>query len=206
MTKSRFLLFILVLAAAGAAWYYRHLTTTPEYALLQAAKAAQTHDIAAFEKHVDVRSVADNLVDDVAAQADVLNDLFPGNAVRLGPALQLLKPQLAQTTRAQVRRYIETGSVEAAAQAQGPLGVSVLGAGGALFGSGGQFKGVKYTRRQADQAIVGLEFTQPRYDTTLVLEVQMRNQGTYWQATRIANAGALLRSVARLEKQRLLRN
>ena len=51
---------------------------------------------------------------------------------------------------------------------------------------------------------MGLEFTQPRYDTTLVLEVKMLDQGGHWQATEITNTGAILQHVARMEKRRLV--
>ena len=64
------------------------------------------------------------------------------------------------------------------------------------------FKGVKYVNEQGEQALVGLEFTEPKYDTTMVLEVKMRDRGDYWQITEITNLGQALGHVARLEKQR----
>ena len=206
MTKSRIFVVVLLLLAAGAYFYYRHLSTTPEYALLQAAKAAKTHDVPAFEKYVDVGSITNHLVDDVAAQSEAMQGLLPrGLTIQLGPALQLLKPQLARTAQAEVRRYVQTGSLQPTGKEQpsGLLNVPVLGAAGLVFNSGSQFKGVKYTRQQGEQAVVGLEFTQPRYDTTMVLEVSLQDRGEHWQATRITNARELLQRVAQLEQQRL---
>lgn len=203
--KKTILLVLLALLAIGGYLYYRQLRTSPEYSLMQAYKAVTDHDVAAFERYVDISSVTGSLVDEVAEQGAALGGL-DAKGIALTGALQLFKPQLARTAREQVRRYVETGSAQAAAEAgsSGPLNVSVLGLAGKVVGEGSRFKGIKYTRQQGDQAFVGLEFTQPRYDTTLVLEVAMRNQGAYWQATAISNSGALIRQVTRLEKQHLL--
>ena len=203
--KKTILLVLLAVLAIGGYLYYRQLRTGPEYSLMQAYKAMTDHDVAAFERYVDVNSVTGNLVDEVAEQGTALTAVGAGGLAITG-ALHLLKPQLARTAREQVRRYVETGSAQAAAEAgpAGPLNVSVLGLAGKVVGEGSRFKGIKYTRQEGEQAFVGLEFTQPRYDTTLVLEVRMRNQGDYWQATAISNSRALIRQVARLEKQHLL--
>ncbi|AHJ99843.1 hypothetical protein [Hymenobacter swuensis] len=199
------ILLVLLALAAGGYLYYRQLRTGPEYSLMQAYKAMTDHDVDTFERYVDIGSVTGNLVDQVAEQGAALGGLNPGGLAMTG-ALQLFKPQLARTARAQVKRYVETGSAQAAAEAgsAGPLNVSVLGLAGKVVGEGSRFKGIKYTRKEGEQAFVGLELTQPRYDTTLVLEVSMRNQGDYWQATAISNSGEIIRQIARWEKQRLI--
>lgn len=203
--KKTILSLLLIGLAIGGYLYYKKLTTGPEYSLLQAAKAVKDHDPTAFERYVDVTSVTSNLVDQVTTQRSVLGMLNPSGLAMKG-ALRLLKPQLAQAARQEVKRYVETGSAEAAvADAPKPLGgVSVLGVVGKVVGPDSKFKGVKYTHEEGEQALVGLEFTQPRYDTTLVLEVKMRDQGDHWQATEIMNTGDILKQVARLEKQRLM--
>lgn len=202
------LLFLLVLVglAVGGYLYYRSLSTGPTYSLMQAAKATQTHNMAEFERYVDIKSVTGNLVDQVADQSAVLGMLNPGGFAMKG-TLRLLKPQLAEAARKEVQRYIETGSI-AAAQAAQPkhlVNLSLLGLAGKVASPDSQFKGIKYTREEGEQAVVGLEFSQPKYDTTMVVEVKMRRQDDHWQATEIANTGELLKHVARLEKQRLLK-
>jgi len=203
--KKTILLVVLAVLAVGGYLYYRQLRTGPEYSLMQAYKAVTDHDVVTFERYVDINSVTGSLVDQVAEQGATLGGFNTGGLALTG-ALQLFKPQLARTAREQVRRYVETGSAKAAAEAgsAGPLNVSVLGLAGKVAGEGSRFKGIKYSRQEGSQAFVGLEFTQPRYDTTLVLEVSMRNQGNYWQATAISNSGELMRQIARLEKQHLL--
>lgn len=201
------ILILLVLAAVGigAYLYYYKVRTAPEYSLMQAYKAISDHDPAAFERYVDINSVTGSLVDDVAENGSALGVLNPGGMAMTG-ALRLLKPQLAQAARKEVQRYIETGSAEAAAAAAPNrlVNVSMLGLAGKVVGENSKFQGIAYSREEGEQALVGLEFTQPRYDTTMVLEVQMRKRGDYWQATEITNTGDILKQVARMEKRRLV--
>ncbi|MBT2556906.1 hypothetical protein J7E24_03860 [Hymenobacter sp. ISL-91] len=201
------LLILLILAAVGigAYLYYYKVRTAPEYSLMQAYKAINDHDPATFERYVDVNSVTGSLVDEVAKNGSALGVLNPGGMAMTG-ALRLLKPQLTQAARKEVQRYIETGSVEAAAAAAPNrlVNVSMLGLAGKVVGENSKFQGIAYSREEGEQALVGLEFTQPRYDTTMVLEVQMRKRGDYWQATEITNTGAILQHVARMEKRRLV--
>ncbi|RZJ94637.1 MAG: hypothetical protein EOO60_02615 [Hymenobacter sp.] len=197
----RLLLLVLLLAvAAGGYYYYTALRNSPTSALLQAAKATQTHDLATFERYVDVDAVTSGVVDDVAKQGSVLSALMPGGGLLLRGGLGLLKPQLAQAAHAEVQRLVETGSLEAARQASPKrlVNLSFLGLAGRLIGPDSQFKGIKYSTEQGDEARVGLEFTQPNRDSTAVVEVLLRKQPDgHWQAKRIANAGALVKQAAR---------
>ncbi|GAA4019333.1 hypothetical protein GCM10022408_36720 [Hymenobacter fastidiosus] len=203
--KKIILLLVLLAVAIGGYFFYRSLTTGPKYALVQAAKATQTHDMAAFERYVDVTSVTGSLVDQVAEQGSALGLLNPGGFAFRG-ALQLLKPQLAKAARQEIETYIETGSLEAAAAArpERTVKVSMLGMASKVVSSDSKFKDIKYVNEQGDQALVGIEFTQPKYDTTLVVELKMRDKGDHWQVTEITNTGELLKHVARLEKKRRL--
>lgn len=205
----RILLFVVLLAVvAGGYYYYNSLKKGPEYALLQAAAATQTHDVAAFERYVDVDALTGHLVDDVASQSGVLTALVPGGGLALRGSLRLLKPQLAKAAHNEVKRFVETGSLEAA-QSAAPkhlVNLSFLGLAGRVVSPDSQFKGVKYSTDKGNEALVGLEFTQPRYDTTMVVEVKLLKQPDgHWQAKQITNAGELAQGVARLEKARLLK-
>lgn len=205
MKKS--LLFALLLALVGGGYYYyRTLKGGPSGSLVAAAAAVQTHNMATFEKYVDVNSVSSHLVDDMTQQSSALASLMPGGSLMMGGAMKLLKPALARAAHDEVQRYVETGSIEAAAAAAPKrlVNISLTGLASKVVSPDSEFKGVKYTREEGDNAFVGLEVTQPRYDTTMVVEVKMRRQGDHWQLTQITNSAELLRSVARLEKKRLL--
>ncbi|QNH62275.1 DUF2939 domain-containing protein [Hymenobacter sediminicola] len=202
--KRLLILLVLVAVAAGGYFYYQSLKSGPKYSLMQAANAVRTHDVADFERYVDISSVTGSLVDQVTSQGSALGLLNPGGMMFKG-ALRLMKPQLAQAARKELQNYIETGSVEAAAAARPDklVNVSMLGLAGKVVNPDSQFKDIKYVNEQGEQALVGLEFTQPKYDTTLVVELKMLNRGDHWQVTEITNSGELLKHVARLEKKKI---
>lgn len=205
----RVLLIILLLAVAGAGYYYfTYLRSTPVAALMQAARAVQTHDVATFERFVDVDALTGGVVDDVATHSSLVSALVPGGGFMFRSSLGLLKPQLAKAAHAEVRRFVETGSVEAA-EATAPkrlVNISFLGLAGRVAGPDSHFKGIKYSNEQGDEARVGIEFTQPRYDTTMIAEMLLRRQADgHWRAERITNTDAMLRQVTRQERKRLLK-
>lgn len=204
----KLVILVLVLALAGGGYYYyTSLKTGPQYALLQAAAATQTHDLATFERYVDVDALTSHLVDEVASQGSLLTALVPGGSFGMRGALRLLKPQLAKAAHQEVQRYVATGSLEAA-EAAAPkrvVNLSFMGLASRVVSADSKFKGIKYTTEKGNEALIGLEFTQPKYDTTMVLEVKMLKQADgHWQAKELTNMGTLLGRVARLEKQRLL--
>ena len=204
--KKLLLLVVLVALGAGGYYYFLSLKNGPKGAVAQAAAAVQTHDMATFEKYVDVSSVTTHLVDDVAQQGSALTSLLPGGSLAVGGALRLLKPMLAKAAHQEVKRYVETGSLEAAAAAAPKrlVNISLTGLASKVVSADSQFKGIKYSREEGDNAFMGLEVSQPKYDTTMVVEVKLRRQGDHWRLTEITNTGELLRSVAQLEKKRLL--
>lgn len=204
----KLVLFVVLLAlAAGGYYYYRSLKAGPSYALLQAAAATQTHDLATFERYVDVDALTGHLADDVVSQGSVLTALVPGGGLALHGALRFLKPQLVKAAHKEVQRYVETGSLEAAAAAapKRMVNLSFTGLASRVLDPDSKYKGIKYTTEKDDEALVGIEFTRPRYDTTMVVEVKLLKQADdHWQVKEITNTGELIRSVARLEKNRLV--
>jgi hypothetical protein len=102
-----------------------------------------------------------------------------------------------------VQKYVETGSFAKDPSREKKVDISLNGLWNKVVSDSSQFKGVNYTREEGEIAYVGLEFTQPRYDTTFVLEVKMQDKGDYWQATEITNTNDIFKGVARLQKQRL---
>ncbi|MBD2769173.1 hypothetical protein IC235_14875 [Hymenobacter sp. BT664] len=202
----KLLLLVLLLALGAGGYYYYQVQNGPKGALLGAAAAVQAHDMAAFEKYVNVNSVTTHLVDDVAQQGSFLTSLMPGGSLMMSGAMRLLKPTLANAAHQEVQRYVETGSLEAAAAAAPKrlVKISLTGLAGKIVSPESEFKGIKYIHEEGENALMGLEITQPKYDTTMVVEVKMRHQGDHWQIVQITNSGELLRGVARLEKKRLL--
>ncbi len=204
--KKLLILVILAAVALGGYYYFQNLKNGPKGALAQAAKAVDDHDMATFEKYVDVNSLTTHLVDDVVSQGSAVTSLVPGGSLAVGMAMRFLKPALAKGAHNEVQRYVETGSLEAAG-AEAPkrlVKLSLAGLASKVVSPETRFKGIKYSREEGDNAFVGIELTQPKYDTTMVVELKMRRVGESWKAVQIMNTRELLQNAARLEKQRLL--
>lgn len=198
----RFVFIALAVALIGGFLYYRSFISGPKYSLLQAKEAAQSHNVEAFEKYVDIESLTSSLIDQATQQSGLLSQLIPGLGIAKS-SLNFIKPQLAKAARKEVQQYIETGKIDGGINGRKPL-ISIAAIAGAIIGDGSEFKEVVYVKEEGDHAFVGLEFTQPKYDTTMVIEIKMQDQGDYWQATELTNIGDLLQHITRLEKKRLL--
>lgn len=200
----KILIGLVLLLLLGGYLYYRSFVSGPKYSLLQAKEAAEAHNLTEFEKYVDVKSITSSLIDQVAQQQSVISSLVPGLGIAKG-ALNYLKPTLANAAHTEVKHYIETGEVSPAARTGRKPILSLAGLAGKIISDSSEFRGIAYVKESGETALVGLEFTQPKYDTTLVLEIKMIDKGDYWQATELTNTGVLLKHVARLEKQRLFK-
>ena len=200
--KKKFLLLILL--AVGGFAYYRYYTTTPKYSLLRAAAAVRAHDAPGFNTYVDVESVAGDLLTQVGESSGLLGKLNSGSLLLKGLSAAL-KPALAAQAKKQVDAYITTGSVAQAQQAGGSS-FSLAGLVGKIVSDSSEFKGVAYeTTLPGGMAEVGLEFTQPRYDTTLLVKLRLADLGDHWQVKEITNAGEIIGHIGQMEKRRLLR-
>jgi hypothetical protein len=197
------LLLLLVVVAIGGYLYYQNFTSSPKYSLLQAHEAMEDHDMAAFEKYVDVPAVTGTLIDQLAEQRGLIGSLNPASGV-IRQALRYMKPQLTQVARKEIEKYVATGDFKKDPNApKKQVDISLSGLWHKVVSDSAAFKGVKYVEEDGETALVGLEFTQPRYDTTMVLEVKMRDQGDYWQVVALNNTAELLKHTSRLQKQKL---
>lgn len=196
-------LFIVLLAVAGYA-YYRYYITTPRYSLGMAYVALESHDADAFNQYFDTESVARHLIDEVTTGGSLLSLVNPGSWALKGLGA-LAKPALAAGVKQQVDTYIRTGSTREAMKAGNAGSGLIAGLLGGLVSDSAAFKGVAFENKTGEKAELGLEFTQPKYDTTMVIRLEMLDKGDHWQVSRITNAGELIRHVGNLEKRRVLK-
>lgn len=100
--KTIFLLFIIIAALAGAAFYFLYFIRTPLYALNAARQAMQQHDAVKFERYVDVRSVMDNAFEDIIkAESQINNDNLLSNPFAIS-ILHMLKPSVVELMQQEV--------------------------------------------------------------------------------------------------------
>jgi hypothetical protein len=157
MTKTKLIAFTLpAVLLAGGTFAYWHWTHTPTYSLRQIQKALETHDVAKFEKHVDIQSVSSRLIDDMMSHA--LKETQPqSGAEGLGTALaaglvQLMKPRLVEAIREQAVRLVEQGDLGRSISAtnENESGKVSLQAMSEEVGAGeDSFRGIKYVKKRA---------------------------------------------------------
>lgn len=180
--------------AAGVAWYFLYFIKTPEYSLGLVQQAVQKHDVAAFNKHVDLEGLVsrgfDDLIESALAQDENLDEMQKNMA--LGFA-KLMKGAVVTECKGAVTRYVETGSWNAAdgQQAQKKLDAGQVADKTGLKDSA--YRGIAYTNREGATATVGVRLFNEKRKQEIVVDVRMRELGDgSWQIAEIANLKKLL--------------
>jgi hypothetical protein len=186
---------LLALLAGAAGWWY--WTRTPTYSLTQVQEALRTHDLPLFEKHVDVDGLTNSIVDGVIAEmkapAGGSKDPWERAGQALGAGLvQLMRPQIAEEARRNIREYVRTGRTAADHKLQKAGKPGQPGHGreeGALAVLGAvENVDVQGNVAEADVAAKTAKGQPVR------IRVRMRDMGGYWQVTEIVNAQEVVRA------------
>ena len=197
MSRKILLLALALVACLIGYAAYRH---SIRFSLYQAYKAYKKHDITTFEKYVDLDGLLSNLIDDLTniqgTDDSWLNDIIDG-------LVSVVKPQILPSIKQDVINLIEQGTHEQqASSVDGQNLFNTLINRYLPHKNKKLFRGISYTIRDGKIAYVGLLLFHPRYDTTLTLEVKMRNKGSYWQIASITNINSYIHSVDSLEQIR----
>lgn len=183
---------VAVLCSVLAYWYW---TTTPQYSLKYVAKAIETHDLGMFEKYVDVDSL-------VTRAADQIDDGIPNdsknmpelNSPHMSQSVALLtKSMLINEGKEQVKVYIEKGSFESLRQEtsdkqqKNNYDTNVAEKYINIGGDSPQLKEIDYIKKDGKIAALGLNIYYLNIESTIVLEIKMRERDGYWQVIEISN-------------------
>lgn len=127
-TVAGFAAFILVIAAAGGYIYWRSFYNTPEYSLALLIEAAQRDDKQGVDDIVDVDSVVDDFVPQIAAKAAELygRGIPPSIIEKLAVVAAPLVPSIKERARSELPRVIRERTVRFA---DVPFPALVIGAG-----------------------------------------------------------------------------
>jgi hypothetical protein len=193
-----FALVVLGLAVAAGLIWRNHVIHSPEHSLKRLASAIEQHDVATFQELVDIDTVVNRYFD--ASMAAVLKDTTDADlATMIGQGMAaLMKPRLATEAKAAIIAAVEKGLPEDAS-------------GGLVFGSyikrtgiaPENFQRLSAVARDGATALVSLEFSNTRIDSTVTLELRMRDMGDYWQVSEIANSVEFEANLEAAEKRRL---
>lgn len=195
------------IAAGGYAWW----TRTPRYALAQAYKAIENHDVTTFHKYVDVDTLCKRAIDDVVSEVTEGTDKQDSTGMaQVGTAfaeglIQVFKPRLVDMAKSQIDKYVETGRTAPPSDNEGDKAPDVQ------LTSIRERLGVP-----ADLAVTHLAITTngatatasiPYHNAELgidqTLKLLLRDVGDHWQVVQLANLGDLLREVDKVKQDRL---
>jgi hypothetical protein len=200
MSKKLAISFAAIAIIAIAGFFYYRRVSSPAYSLLQIKTAYQDHDITLFEKHVDIKTVTNGLLDkSMKEYAD--NNVPTSNTERLGQTLgkglaNIIRPQMEELWRKQVLALVETGKIGGEDE---KLSLDKIWKKSKSI----EFKEVKEVSREGKVANIGLVFNHPRFDTTLTLNVLMRDRGSHWQLFDITELFESVKTMDRLEQRRV---
>lgn len=173
---------------------YKYWISTPQYSLLQAKSAFESHDLGTFQKYVALDSCADSLTDDVFAQAAKKmsanaesNPLGVAGQQMAQGFMAMLKPGISSALQGAAREFVSTGRLASS---------SSFGAGGSpvdlaeierkLAQRGVHFEGIGPASVEGQTATVELRFKNDKADEPPV-QLQMRRVADHWQVTRWKN-------------------
>ncbi|WP_333594750.1 hypothetical protein, partial [Anaerospora hongkongensis] len=190
---------VIVIALLGY-WYW---TKTPQYSLKLMQESVVKHDLAAFNKYVDIDSVTSRAIDQLLElklndPKDVQDDTTKNFAAGL---IKILKPQLVAVAKEEMKTFVEKGTTELPdnQSANNPKMKELLNTGSGKA----EFKGVAYTNKDGKIATVGLDMFYPKLNSTTVLEVKMREMDGYWQIAEISNLASFMKKLEELETAKL---
>ncbi|MCL2888434.1 MAG: DUF2939 domain-containing protein [Elusimicrobia bacterium] len=196
MKKIMIIAAVLVAAAAViAAGAYMYWKASPQYSLLQAARAVQNHDKAAFEKYVDVGGVLDGFIS--GAMKYSVQTAPPEDAQKMQLAMgfmTMLKPSIIEMMKGEILKSVESGNFGQGDKNASPKNPGMPDMTGGLasaqpnaMNSLKNFKkdNIQYVKKEGNTARVGLKIDGVK-DITVV-ELLMRKQDGYWQVFGIGN-------------------
>lgn len=195
------LIALLILAAGGGGYWY--WTTTPQYSINRISSSIEQHDLSAFKKYVDIESVTgravSQLMESIMKDPNAVHNDFEGFAQGL---VETFKPQLVKIITNELESYIETGEFKS--EKENELeGFSLQQIGKKAGGNSATVKGTSYVKKEGKIAIVGLEVNLPDYNTSVVVDLKMRDRGNYWQLAEISNFGQMITKLNQLEQAKL---
>jgi len=186
----------VVVIVAGGIIYWQY-TRTPKYSLWQVKKSIEQHDLASFEKYVDVEGIASSFIVKILETSDVSG--FEENLMILA------KPQLTKILQQRIAEYVETGKFEEgkkSPESEEPQGL-LSKSWNKVRESKIVFQGISYVKKEGKIAYVGLELFQEKYDTSLIMDLKMRDRGGYWQVAELSNFSEFMRKLDDLETERI---
>jgi hypothetical protein len=181
-----------LLVAAIWVWGFIH---SPVYSLSKIRSAVENHDFAKFEKYVDIDGfVTTGLTDLASLSANSQSFLSAGDIV--GNLLGEQKETVFKFMHNMVKSFIERGRFDDKNTGNGIVSSILTQAQIPQF----RLSGIDKVRREGQICRVSLNLHVDSYDGDAILELMMRNKGTYWQVAEMTNLSDFVQRLAELKR------
>ncbi|EGO65553.1 DUF2939 domain-containing protein [Acetonema longum] len=190
----------LALIVGGSCWYW---TRTPYYALYQIRQSIEKQDVRLFVKYVDIESLLPGLITQtldankktVGRQDD---ETLVSLASEFIDKLKAAPKDTAQSTALSNRFLTDEKKRELDSSPFMTL-VHLYRRGG----QGAQWRNLESVAWDGDQALAGITFYHARLEANLLLEVKMKDAGSYWRVSEIHDLPRFLSRLEELEQSKL---
>ena len=191
--KTIFLLFIIIAALAGAAFYFLYFIRTPIYALNAARQAMQQHDVAKFERYVDVNSVMGSAFEDIIkAESQINNDNLFSNPFAIS-ILHMLKPSVVELMRQEALDRIAAKPADSAKSADPVPDAMKRNMERHIPLDKLTIKDLQLTKTDANGAVASLALHNAYLEKDFIAQLQMTvNDKGDWQIKKVDNLAQLI--------------
>ena len=186
------------------AFYFLYWTKTPAYSLNIIRESVEKHDVATFEKHVDMDTLYTKAFDDgVVAVDKIQGEGTLSNPMAVG-FLQMLKPPVVAALKNETIEYVK-GEKENKAQSNNKADDFAKGMKNESGIDNSKLKDITVVSKDNNEAIVALTLYNQKIDKNFDLKVKMTklNDGT-WKLKEITNLVEFLVEVDKAEKKKLV--
>lgn len=184
---------LLLAAILGGVWYFSFYTKTPDYSIRMIQTAIEKHDLAQFQKYVDVDHLLDTSCD--ALMEGIIDSERPMSdeaRVAMSGFTKMFKAPLVTSFKGAVNQYIVSGTWGGDASKEADQGIPidsdvVLSKSGLKDTS---FRKIDYIAvdKEAGTAVAAVRVFQQDAASEFVLEVQFVQAGNgVWRASEITN-------------------
>lgn len=206
------LIGIIALILVGAGGYFFYWQKTPEYSIGLIRDSIQKHDLAAFQKRVDIDTLFTRAFDDlISYQMNADKEMDQGTKAMAMGFAQLLKPTVVNALKDATKRYVETGGIEPAdkpktreqaGKTPPQFSTDELSKQSGLTNS--DFRGVAYTKKDGRTVTIGLKLLERQVGQEFIIDLKMREiEDGSWQVAEFSNLPDYIGKVEAARKAKL---
>jgi len=190
------LLGVIVVLGVGGGIAWHLWRTSPKWSVLQIQKAVKNHDVATFEKHVDVEGIIIRALPTLAELLGSKNDDFLDSPELSRMLTTAMQGPLVNSGREMIRGYVEKGEIDLGGLSKlAPRNPGAISSPPWAPRPSARLVDVS---KSGKMARARLEWTIPAYDGSVQVGLIMRRVGSIWQISEVEDPVAIVTEVAAL--------